>query len=150
MPLYFCPKNQKNNQKKVQKYKLKPYQHKKNYISKTLLNNVLTPPLQKNEKKNLLVQNKVVYLHRNTKDKQQFKTAADSLNTGTETMTTKIIDRSEAATKISVILLIAGFASMLTTVFTCSPVLFASACFLIILAITILIAVDNNKIPHRK
>jgi len=59
-------------------------------------------------------------------------------------MTTKIIDRTEAATKISVILLIAGFASMLTTVFTCSPVFGVSACFLILLAVSILIAVDYN------
>ena len=59
-------------------------------------------------------------------------------------MTTKIIDRSETAAKVSAILLIAGFASMVTTVFTCNPVFFASACFLIILALCILLAVDNN------
>jgi len=67
------PQKPKKPHKKVQKYALKSYQHKKKYITKTLLNNVLTPPLQKKRKKKLLVQNKVVYLHRNTKDKQQFK-----------------------------------------------------------------------------
>lgn len=34
------------------------------------------------------VQNKVVYLHQSSKEKQQFKTAADSLNTGHKTMKT--------------------------------------------------------------
>ena len=59
-------------------------------------------------------------------------------------MTTKIINNSETAAKVSKILLMLGSASLVTCFITCHPLFFAGACFLLPLAFIILIAVDNN------
>jgi hypothetical protein len=74
------PQKPKKTNKKSIKIQIKTIPTQKKYISKTLYNNVLTQTLQKKIKKNLSVQNKVVYLHQSSRNKHKFNNNLSALD----------------------------------------------------------------------